>query len=49
MASKVSTSSMHSVCLLTRTTSAALPALRRAKRNLRRAALSSAGMSTVRD
>jgi hypothetical protein len=45
--SKVSTSSMHSVCLFTRTTIAALPAFRRAKRNLRSACLSSGGMSTV--
>jgi hypothetical protein len=49
MSSKVSTSSMRSFCLLTFTTIAALPALRRAKRNLRRLSLSDCGISTVRD
>lgn len=44
-----STSSMMSFCLLILTTRAALPALRRANRNLRRVALSSCGMSTVWD
>lgn len=47
MLSNCSTSSMTSFCLLIFTTSAAWPALRRAKRNLRSDALSSCGMSTV--
>ena len=49
MLSNCSTSSMMSFCLLILTTMAAWPALRRAKRNLRRDALSSWGMSTVLD
>lgn len=49
MLSNCSTSSMISFCLLILMTSAALPALRRAKRNLRREAFSSCGISTVWD
>ena len=49
MLSNCSTSSMMSFCLLILMTSAALPALRRAKRNLRREAFSSCGISTVWD
>ena len=49
MLSNCSTSSMMSFCLLILMTRAALPALRRAKRNLRRDAFSSCGISTVWD
>lgn len=49
MSSNCSTSSMSSFCLLILTTSAAWPALRRANLNLRSAALSSWGISTVLD
>ena len=49
MSSNCSTSSMISFCLLIFTTIAACPALRRANLNLRSAALSSCGISTVWD
>lgn len=49
MSSNCSTSSISSFCLLIFTTSAAWPALRRANLNLRSAALSSWGISTVLD
>lgn len=49
MSSNCSTSSMINFCLLILITIAACPAFLLANLNLRRAALSSCGMSTVRD